>query len=308
MQNMIGELSKRIADNQRNPYIFGAVAGLALYVVVLFFRGWDIISLILGEEFLTLAVVTGTVMRFLGGLGIALTYASFCAFVFRVSSSWIRGNRKRLRLTTMLVPIPALILAAYGIYTIWSAFFLSRPLSLIEYASGIFGVWSLIIMVYIFPIVKSEYTPDLDQAKTVGVHQRIDAWKFSVWRGYQSKIRKDYGRVAEEEFERYGARLFTIRAVLSGLLLLPISFVLITVPPLAIISAILWVRIFSLDYRCFSGFERGMLVLVTGLVALLTTVTFPPAETQGFNLFFSVASGVGLLVGLVLLLIIIRNK
>ena len=308
MQNIIGELSKRIADNQRNSYIFGVVVGITLYLLVLYFRGWDIISLILGEEFLTLAVVTGTVMRFLGGLGIALTYASFCAFAFRALSSWIRGKRKRLRLATLLVLIPALALAAYAIYTIWSALFLSRPLSFIEYATAIFGVWSLIIMVYILPIIKSEYTPDLNQRKTGGVHQRVDAWKFSIWRGYQSKIRKNYGRVAEEEFERYGARLFTIRAVLSGLLLLPISFVLITIPPLAIVSAILWVRIFSLNHRYFSRIERGMLVLVTGLVALLTTVTFAQAETHGFNLFFSVSSGAGLLVGLVLLFMIIRDK
>ena len=308
MQKTIGELSKRIADNQRNSYIFGVVGGLILYLLVLSFREWDIISLTLGEEFLTLAVVTGAVMRFLGGLGIALTYASFCAFAFRVLSSWIRGKRTRLKLTTMLVLVPALALAAYAIYTLWSALFLSRPLSLIEYASGIFGVWSLIIMVYIFPIIKSEYTPDLHQTKTGGVHQRVDAWKFSIWRGYQSKIRKDYGRVAEEEFERYGARLFTIRAVLSGILLLPISFVLITIPPLAIVSAILWVRIFSLDHRYFSRLERGMLVLVTGVVAVLTTVTFVHAETHGFNVFFSVSSGVGLLVGLVLLFMIIRDK
>ena len=305
---VLRNLSIRISENERNSYLFGLVIGVILYVVILFFNNWNPIILLTDVTFLEFSVITGVVMRFLSGLGLALTYATFCVIFFRIMSPHLKGNKSRLKIAKILVLIPALGIAGYAIYTIWGAIFLSKILSDFEVLTTIFGVWSLMVMVYILPVIRSEYTPDLDDAKSGGIRERVGNLRFSAWRGYQSYIKRDYGRVAEEEYNRYGAQLFIIRAILSGLLLLPISLILTVIPPLAIFGVILWIRIFSLNHKHFSTVERGLLLLVTVAVAIITTVSFLQTELLVFNIYFDTVYGIGLLTGLILLFVIILRK
>ena len=186
--------------------------------------------------------------------------------------------------------------------------YLARTLSDIEFLSMIFGVWFLILMVYVVPTIKGEYAPEIEQPGVSKAQQKLGNWRFSVWKGYKSSLRKDYGSVYEKEFERYGVRLFMIRAILSGLVLLPISLVLVKVTPLAILGVVIWLRMFSLNHRNFSNLERGLLILVTISVALLTTIAFYQSELIAYRLYFDVTYGIGLLSGIILLFIIILRK
>jgi hypothetical protein len=305
---VLRNLSERIADSERNSYLIGLIIGVILYVVILFFNNWNPLTLLTDVTFFEFSVITGVVMRFLSGLGLALTYATFCVIFFRIMSPSLKGNKSRLKIAKVLVLIPALVIAGYAIYTIWGAIFLSKILSDLEVLSTIFGVWSLMVMVYILPIIKSEYSPDIDSVKGGGVRERAGTLRFSAWRGYQSHIRRDYGRVAEEEYNQYGAQLFIIRVILSGFLLLPISLILIVIPPLAIFGVMLWIRIFSLNHKHFSTVERGLLLLVTLTVAIITTVSFLQTEVLVFNIYFDTVYGIGLLTGLILLFSIILRK
>ena len=304
----IRELSKRIADKQRNSYIIALVVGLILYTILLFFNSWDPISLITGVFSLELSVVSGVIMRFLSGLGLSLTYATFCSLMFRYLSSLMKGSKTKAKVVVFFILIPALGIIFYSLYTIWGALYLARSLTDLEFLSMIFGVWSLMIMVYVLPIIKGEYTPEIEKAGVSKATQKMGDLKFSVWRGYKSRVRKDYGTVYEKEFERYGSRLFMIRAILSGIVLLPISLILVSITPLALLGIVLWIRMLSLNHKHFSGLERGLLVLVTLSVALLTTIAFFQAELIAYSAFFDVSYGIGLLIGITLLFIIILRK
>jgi len=219
-----------------------------------------------------------------------------------------KGSKTKAKIVVGIILIPALGLIFYSLYTIWGAIYLARSLTDFEFLSMIFGVWSLMVMVYVLPTIKGEYTPEIEQTGVSKAQQKAGDWKFSVWKGYKSYIRKDYGTVYEKEFERYGSRLFMIRTILSGLVLLPISLILVTITPLAILSIVLWIRMFSLDHKHFSGLERGLLILVTLSVALLTTIAFFQAELIVYSTFFDVSYGIGLLSGVILLFIIILRK
>ena len=305
---LLRELGKKIAEKQRISYFLALVIGLTLYTILLFFNNWNPISLITGAFSLELSAVSGVIMRFLSGLGLSLTYATFCSLMFRSLSSLMKGSKTKAKVVVGIVLIPALGLIFYSLYTIWGAIYLARSLTDFEFLSMIFGVWSLMIMVYVLPIIKGEYTPEIKQAGVSKVQQKASDWKFSVWKGYKSYLRKDYGTVYEKEFERYGSRLFMIRAILSGLVLLPISLILVSITPLAILSIVLWIRMFSLNHRHFSGLERGLLILVTLSVALLTTIAFFQSELIVYSTFFDVSYGIGLLSGVILLFIIILRK
>ncbi|MBY8998554.1 MAG: hypothetical protein KGD60_12555, partial [Candidatus Thorarchaeota archaeon] len=293
------ELGKRIAYKQRFSYILALVIGLILYTVLLFFNNWNPISLITGVFSLELSVVSGIIMRFLSGLGLSLTYATFCTLMFRWLSPLLKGGKTRTKVVVGIILIPGLGVIVYSLYTIWGAVYLARSLTDIEFLSMIFGVWSLMVMVYVLPTIRGEYTPEIEQTGVSKAQQKAISWKFSVWKGYKSYLRKDYGRVYEKEFERYGQRLYTIRAILSGLLLVPISLILVTITPLAILSIVMWIRMFSLNHKHFSSLERGLLILVTLSVALLTTIAFFQSELIVYSTFFDVSYGIGLLSGVI---------
>ena len=198
--------------------------------------------MITGIFSLELSLVSNVVMRFLSGLGLSLTYATFCSLMFRYLSPLMKRSKTRVRIVIGLVLIPALGVIFYAIYTIWGAIYLTRSLTNIEFLSMIFGVWSLILLVYVVPTIKGEYSPEIEQVEPLGVskaQKTLENWRFSVWKGYKTSLRKDYGSVYKKKFERYGLRLFMIRAILSGLVLLPISLVLVKVTPLAIIISIM---------------------------------------------------------------------
>jgi hypothetical protein len=163
------------------------------------------------------------------------------------------------------------------------------------------------VMVYILPIMKGEYTPEMEQTKG-SRRKTVGEWRFSVWKSYKSGLRKDYGSVHAKEFERYGLSLFMLRSILSGLVLLPMSLILITITPLAILSIVLWFRTFSLDYKHFSDLERGLLILVTLSIALLTTIAFFKPELSGYTTSFSVSYGIGLISGIILLFAIVLRR
>ncbi len=308
---VLQRISKKIADNQRDSFIIAFLFGLVLYVIILSFNGWNPISLITGVFSVELSVVSNVVMRFLSGLGISLTYATFCSLMFRYLSPQMKGSKTKAKIVIGLVLIPALGLIFYAIYTIWGAIYLARSLTDLEFLSMIFGVWSLILLVYVIPIIKGEYSPEIEKVEPSSIskaQKKLGDWRFSVWRGYKSSLRKDYGSVYEKEFERYGLRLFMIRAILSGLVLLPISLVLVKITPLAILSVVIWLRMFSLNHKNFTDLERELLILVTITVGFLTTVAFYGSGLADYSLYFDVSYGIGLLSGLILLFVIILRK
>ncbi|MHA2078853.1 MAG: hypothetical protein ACXAB0_13750, partial [Candidatus Thorarchaeota archaeon] len=79
-------VGRKIADNQRNSYLAGLIVGLILYLVLLSFNDWNPVAVVTNVVFLEFSVVTGLVMRFLSGLGLALTYATFGVLFFRLVS------------------------------------------------------------------------------------------------------------------------------------------------------------------------------------------------------------------------------
>lgn len=304
---LLGELGEKIADKQRISYIISIIVGLILYTILLYYNAWDPISLIIGVFSIELSVGSGIIMRFVGGLGLSLTYATACAVIFKFLSPLVKGSKTKAKTVFTIVLIPALALIFYGLYTIWGAIYQSKTLSDFEFLSMIFGVWSLMVMVYVLPIIKGEYTPEIEQTKG-SRRKTAGEWKFSVWRSYKSSVRKDYGSVHAKEFERYGLRLFMMRSILSGLVLLPMSLILITITPLAILSIVLWIRTFSLDYKHFSDLERGLLILVTLSIALLTTIAFFQPALIAYTIYFDVSYGIGLISGVILLFAIILGK
>ena len=301
MTNPIIRLSKWISERQALSYFIGMVSGAIVLLVMLSSVNWifqDLINLVITQEFLIFA---GVITRFLSGSGIMLTYALFCVIIFKALSEWIKGKPARARNLKFALIVPILVILVYAATIMVRSLVYSEPLTEIERLTSLLGSWMLILLVYALPAIRGEYNPELQQSTTEGIKKTAGDVRFKIWRGYQSYIRRDYGKVYSQEFERYRTHLDAIRSILSGFLILPLAFVLIIFPPMTGVALVLWLRMFSLDQEAFSGFERLMLLLVAlGLLAIFSYM-FLLLDLSSLMLYFDVAYSIGILASILLL-------
>jgi len=276
-------------------------------MVQLYLSSWRL-DLLLGSPTLILLVGLSTsIMKFLSGIGIMLTYASFCSFVFRKTSGIMRSKSKTVTYVKLLLGLPVVAIAGYAVLKLYAALLLGETLTLLETLLSLYGVWSVVVTVYVFPALTGNLLHEGDAGIIAGVRSRLGRARYSLWKGYQFRIRKDFGKVYAKEFERYHDRIETIRGQLSGLLLLPMCVVLVVVPPLAALLFVLWFRILSLDKVPLSRAEVALLVVSSLCVLLVSSLFFLDAEILSIMSVLNLAYGLGIL-GSILLLAYVISK
>ena len=291
----------------REHYALGSLVGSAALMVQLYLSSWRL-DLLLGSPTLILLVGLSTsIMKFLSGIGIMLTYASFCSFVFRKTSGIMRSKSKTVTYVKLLLGLPVVAIAGYAVLKLYAALLLGETLTLLETLLSLYGVWSVVVTVYVFPALTGNLLHEDDAGIIAGVRSRLGRARYSLWKRYQFRIRKDFGKVYAKEFERYHDRIETIRGQLSGLLLLPMCVVLVVVPPLAALLFVLWFRILSLDKVPLSRAEVALLVVSSLCVLLVSSLFFLDAEILSIMSVLNLAYGLGIL-GSILLLAYVISK
>ena len=163
----------------------------------------------------------------------------------------------------------------------------------------------MMISVYILPAARGLFQPDYKQSTTDKIRGKVDDFSFSLWRGYQKKIRGDYGKVHAKEFERYGERMDRVRAQLSGFLLLPLGLILSVFPPITALLVVLWIRSFDLKGNPLTLAERVLLVIAVLFALLLSTWVFLVFNLSTALFFFDMFYGVGVIVSILILIFIV---
>ncbi|MHA2601680.1 MAG: hypothetical protein AM324_006075 [Candidatus Thorarchaeota archaeon SMTZ1-83] len=293
MTSPIGRFSQCLANRSTIVYLMGFSLGLILFLALLFQSQFDVQILFGGKGALLLLSLSGAVMRFLSGFGVMLTYAYICSIVLRGAAEQVKGSITRIRLLKIALTIPILFVLVYALYAFVNVYFYSRSLTLIENLTAVYGIWSLMLLVYIIPIAREEYNPQPVGSTIDNLDERLKGWKHALWRGYQLHVWKDYGRVYSEEFERYQQKMSEIRAILSGILLLPTASVLMILPPAGILAIMLWLRIFSLDYRPLARYEKLLLVSILVVVLLITTLLFLAMDISESIVYFGTSYSIG---------------
>jgi hypothetical protein len=301
----IREFSKRIANNPIASYFTAIVVGCFIFLVFMFYYQWDLIAFISSNTMFVMTAISGTVIRFLSGLGITLTYAALCQFIFTRSSGFVKGKKKRVRILKLFVLLPILVIVAYAAYKFANAALYSNPLTILELLLAIGGVWSLMIMVYAIPASRSEYKPEFEDDKTDEIKSKLEEFKDSIWKGYQSKVHKEYGKVQAKEFEKYHRKIDEIRQRLSAILILPLSLILLVFPPLTGIGIILWIRSFSLDDKALAKVENFLLIIVVVGVIVVSSIMFLFVDVAALVIFFDSAYAVGMVLSITVLGIMI---
>jgi hypothetical protein len=267
---------------------------------------WDISNFIELTFLLILTAASGVTMRFLSGLGLIITYAMISTYLFRVFSGLIKGRKTSGKLFRALLLGVAVIICGYAGYVLITAVLYMRTLSFIEeLISLLFGIWSLIVIVYLIPIIKGEYQPLTEESLRDRITGKLGGLRYSIWSGYQSRIRKEYGKVYAAEYERYKTEIEDIRDQLSGLLLLPFTFMLVAFLPLMGVAIILWIRLFSHHRKPFTIGERILLSLVLAGILTISTLILLFVDITALLTYFDVSYAIGIFLGIGLLMYVI---
>ncbi|MCF2137856.1 MAG: hypothetical protein K9W43_11550 [Candidatus Thorarchaeota archaeon] len=292
MSSVITSLCKKVSQNRGSSYVIGFVGGILAWIPFLIKSG--LTQLWSADTLLLLLTISGTVTKFLSGFGIMLTYAAFCSFVFKVARPSLKGNKRRLKVVKLFLLLPAIMIASYAVYVLWHTLMDARALSSLEVLTAIYGLWSLLLTVYVIPALRGQYQPKSKKTKIDSVREAISKGTHKIWKGYQFHIHRDYGVVYASEFERYQSRLDSLRMILGAVLLPLLAVTLVMIPPIAGVILILWIRIFSSEFEPLSRIERLLLVLVVFGVLVLSTMLFLSTSMTGSLLFFNVSYATGI--------------
>lgn len=306
MSNYIQKIIDNVAENLRISYLISFITSSSLFLVLMLLYNWDISSFTELTFLLILTAISGVTMRFLSGWGLILTYAMVCSYVLKIFSGFIKGRKTSGKIFKALLLGVTGIIWGYGGYVFITAVFYMRTLSFIEeWISLLFGIWSLIVLVYLVPVIWGKYQPLAEERLRDRIKGKLGGLKYSIWSGYKSKIRKDYGKVYAAEYERYKTEIEDIRDQLSGILLLPFTFMLIAFLPLMGVTIILWIRLFSHHKKPFTIGERILLSLVLAGILTISTLILLFVDITALMTFFNISYAMGIFSGVVLLIYVI---
>jgi hypothetical protein len=289
-----------IAKKYRELYAFAIAIGLLLLIGLFYINAWDLSNLISADYMVYLFSMSGVTMKVLSGIGIMLTYASFCRFVLGKFSDRMKGNPSLARRVKLALLIPVVAIVGYGIYTIVGAYF-PHGNTILDLLITIYGIWSLMLSIYVIPVIRGSYHPEFKRSRKDKFQKRFGDAKFSLWSGYQTRLHKDYGKVYAKEFERYGERMDHLRAQLSGVMLFPLGIALIILPPIVLPLFVLWLRSFTLHKKPLTQFERMYLAIMAFGIMLLSTFIVLVLDVAVTQTLLDIVYGLGILASIIAL-------
>ncbi|MHA1323985.1 MAG: hypothetical protein ACTSRL_14455 [Candidatus Helarchaeota archaeon] len=301
------QVSNRITENLLLIYLLAFLAGLIPFLGILVYYNWDI-SQFWTIGFLTsLMTVSGSVMKFIGGLGLILTYAWGCAFALKLFSPQIKGRRNLAERLKLILILGSFALAAYGIYNILTSLTSLPDITLLTYLFTIYGICSLMLVVYLIPAIKEEFQPIAKPTRWERIKGKFGGFKYSLWKGYQTRVRKDFGKVFAKEYDHYKTDLEDMRDQLSGVLLAPITIIFIGFLPLFGVSIILWLRIFSQAKKPFLKLEKLLLSISIGCLLVFAIILFIVITDPFLMAIFNIVYGIGLIFSVILFMYVLSK-
>jgi hypothetical protein len=302
---MIGD---KIAKHPLISYLTPFAIGSVIMAFILITQGPDLLTFFQLEILSIPLLLSGIAMRLLSGIGIMLTYASACSLIFSLTSDFVKGRERRANVLKGLVAIIGIGIAGYVIYRLYQTLYADSGFLPFEDLIAVYGIWSLMFLVYVVPVIRNTYAPKFETTTLDRVRESLSGAKFSIWRGYQKSVWGEYGKIKSREFQKYGERLAVWRDQLSGLLLLPMCLTLIPLPPLALVAFVFWLRTSSLHNTPLRTSERGLLIVITASVIILRTLMYFYLEVPAMTLYFDIAYSVGLLASIMAFVYLVKKS
>ena len=238
------------------------------------------------------------VINFLSGFGLILNIAVGFLIIFNLIKDRISKNGTYFLIGAQIAISIAFII--YAIYRLFSSYSGGGGLSMIgiwgdiyvwiDNIIFIYGIASLIINLYVIPVIKDRFESVIDQG-------RLLRWKKGakgVGRGIKKKyfsIRSKYAK-AQVQDQMTGKELLSLwQNKFAVYLLIPSAIAAFMFTPIAFILAVYWLKIFILEDTEIKLYEHIALLasmVFIGLVAILSRFIAVEFYKESLNLIWTV--------------------
>jgi len=288
-------------------YIIGLVASVFFMIWIFLFRLY-----IFNYSFL----VFFWVVKYLSGFGLVLSIANGFLLLFdKFKNELSKRGTNILIVLQFVIPI---LFAIYAIYRIFSSFYGGGGIRMVGVWSDIYvwlddivyiyGIISLLITLYIIPIIRNEFDDAVNQTRL----SRFKSGTKSVGRGIKKKyysLRKKHAK-AQLQDQMTGKDVLTSwRNKFAIYLLVPIGIGSLLLMPLAFILIVLWLKIMFFEKVEIKIHEKLALlfsIIILGVVAVLAPYIELTFYSQISNLFWTI--NIFYLIGIVVASIIYFRK
>ncbi|MHA2282129.1 MAG: hypothetical protein ACXAC5_14905 [Promethearchaeota archaeon] len=214
-------------------------------------------------------------MKLLSGFGLIITVAN--GILWLLNRFTEKFSKKEVQILVIIQVIIPGILAGYAIYSIVSNLPPTPPLTGFSYWIDLllflYGILSLIISLYIFPLIREEFQDAVDQ----GVFKRLKKGGKGIGRKLKKRYfswRGKYAKVQIQDQMSIGEVLEIWRNRFAVYLLIPITIGSIIFTPVAFICIIFWLKVIAFDKGEPKKYERIALLISMIWIALIACLSY----------------------------------
>ncbi|MHA1884198.1 MAG: hypothetical protein ACW96S_04040 [Promethearchaeota archaeon] len=214
-------------------------------------------------------------MKLLSGFGLIITVANGILWILNRFTEKL--SKKEVQILVIIQVIVPGILVGYAIYSIISNLPPSTPLvgfrKWIDLILFLYGILSLIISLYIFPLIREEFQEVVDQGlfsrakkSGKGIGRKLKK-RYFKWRG-------KYAKVQIQDQMTIGEVLDIWRNRFAVYLLIPIAIGTLVFTPVAFVCIIFWLKIIVFDKGEPKFYERIALLISMIFIALIASLSY----------------------------------
>lgn len=288
-------------------YLIGLAASFFLMIWIFLFRLY-----VFNYTFL----VFFWVVKYLSGFGLILSIANGFLLLFdKFKNKLSKRGTNILIVLQIVIPI---LFAIYAIYRIFSSFYGGGGIRMVGVWADvyvwiddivyIYGISSLLITLYIIPIIRNEFDDAVNQTRL----SRFKGGAKSIGRGIKKKyfsIRKKHAKVQLQDQMTGKDVLVSWRNKFAMYLLIPIGIGSLLLMPIAFILIVLWLKIIFFENVEIKTYEKIALlisIIILGIVAVLAPFIELEFYSQISHLFWTI--NIFYLIGIVVASIIYFRK
>ncbi len=257
--------------NDRNYliiYIIGLVATTILMLLILFG--------ILKVNFIFL--IFFWVVKFLAGFGLILSISNGFLLLLDKTKEKIGKNEKIIKNIVIAQVVIPILLIIWAIYQVISSYLDPKLFSpdkfifWIDLILFVYGIASLLINLYIIPIISEQFEKAVEQGKFQGFKKSVK----KVGRGIKKryfKFRKDYAKVQIQDQMTIKELLNLWQSKFAVYFLLIIAAGSLTFSPITFICVMFWLGIFEFLDGEPKNYEKIAIIIAMSCIGIIATLS-----------------------------------
>ncbi|MFX0010057.1 MAG: hypothetical protein ACFE9R_07065 [Candidatus Hermodarchaeota archaeon] len=221
-------------------------------------------------------------IKFLSGFGLILSIAN--GFLILLDKASEKLNKKRTSIIVIVEIIVPFVFIIYAVYQIISSYFKGTLFSqtgfflIVEILIYIYGIGSLLLNLYILPLLKDTFYKGVELSKFIGFRKGAKGAVRKVKKKYYA-LKGDYARLEKQDHLTIRDLLGTWRNKFAVNFLIVIAIGTLIFTPIAFICVMYWLRLyvlFRLERKNFERFALLICISVVGVIAVLAPfLNFP---------------------------------